>query len=215
MTKKTNKKKSQGNLANLKKHDNLSTATNFISTSTIEKKINSVSFQSDNQTSTADKKELITSSNSLSKRIFNSGTCSKENCQAPFGSCVDDKTCQCAKSYLNYPGNEAEVQSCTYNQKNQSVFFIIELLTVVGLGHIYAKRILYGAIKFSSICIILFVDCFFRKCLNKHEYKSRICFNNFVYILYFSILVWQTTDLIMIALNKFTDGNGIELHSWC
>src|SRR5690606_4261117 len=63
--------------------------------------------------------------------------CSPENCQLPYGTCIDTRTCQCQKGYANYiPNTFSENQTtptqyCAYQQKKQ-IFALIGELFVLG-----------------------------------------------------------------------------------
>lgn len=87
----------------------------------------------------------------LSIDFYNATTttiCTSSNCGPRNGFCIDLNTCQCQIGYANFETEESPAgQYCTYQQKSQLVAFLLEFFFPIGVGHLYAGRIVNGLIK--------------------------------------------------------------------
>jgi len=151
-------------------------------------------------------------------KYFASGVCNELNCKSPNGRCYNKNICACHKGYAQLPDVEASQNnlSCNIRLKSQAIFFGIELVTWIGIGHIYAGRLLYGFIKLSAFIFVIMTDCILKRCIfnRKMIAKNRNFFIIFSYVLYGLLLMWQTFDIILIGSNLFRDGNGFKIMTW-
>jgi hypothetical protein len=100
-------------------------------------------------------------------------------------------------------------KSCQYKQKHQALFFGLELIFPFGIGHFYAKRILYGVLKMLVVVFVVVLDFLMKRMLK--TFKAKQSFSIGIYMLYFGLLVWQMADIICIGINHFKDGKGFKL----
>lgn len=146
-------------------------------------------------------------------------TCNKENCL--YGRCIDEGTCVCLQGYAtnlnkqqqNYHLEKNQDKTfCNYKLKEQIVAFLLETLLVLGFGHIYAGRLIFGIVK--MICIILFigVDCIIKNSINEKSLKAKNLYYSLSLAIYFILILFQLFDIVMLGLNKYTDGNGMPLY---
>jgi hypothetical protein len=145
------------------------------------------------------------------------GPCSKANCDLPYGTCSNENTCICQMGYAQSPNRNvtSNEPSCDYKLKSQACFFLLEVIFWVGIGHFYTGRILYGLLKLIFISVVILLDCLFKyKFYKKFVHKTQKKLNVILYFLYFTILLWQTLDIILIGLNRFKDGKGFNIRTW-
>jgi hypothetical protein len=144
------------------------------------------------------------------------GTCTDTNCKDPYGHCLNSFTCLCSPGYAQDYNQPASQDSpiCSYKLKTQAVFLMLEFFFWFGIGHFYAGRWLYGLLKLLYIAGIILIDCLTKIPLKSKTNKFQRFWYSFIYVLYFSILIWQLFDIIMIGLNKFYDGNGMQFYTW-
>jgi hypothetical protein len=144
--------------------------------------------------------------NDITEIYYAQGKCTKNNCD----NCINSTFCQCPYGYAQDPKKEVsnDVKSCKYKMKKQWVFFLLELLLPFGIGHFYAKRIIYGICKLCTFVFIILFDFIVKKSLN--SYKAKFTFNIFMYVLYFGYIGWEISDIILIGINYFKDGKGIK-----
>jgi hypothetical protein len=151
------------------------------------------------------------------QKYFAIGQCNSNNCKSPYGKCTSDQVCECSREYgheLNQP-SIANNLSCSLPLKQQATFFFLELFFWVGIGHFYAGRIIYGIIKLLLIIIVIILDCLIKRLvIVKRNYKTQKIYNICMWIMYLCILIFQTFDITMIGLNKFSDGNGFMFRTW-
>ena len=135
------------------------------------------------------------------------GPCSHSNCD----NCITSKKCQCPTGYAQDPKVEVskDKKSCQYKQKHQALFFGLELIFPFGVGHFYAKRILYGVLKMLVVVFVVVLDFLMKRMLK--TFKAKQNFSIVIYMLYFGLLVWQMADIICIGINHFKDGKGFKL----
>ena len=135
------------------------------------------------------------------------GPCSHSNCD----NCITSQKCQCPLGYAQDPKKEVtkDKKSCQYKQKHQAWFFGLELIFPFGIGHFYAKRVLYGICKLIIVVCVVCFDFLMKRMLK--SFKSKQNFSIGIYMLYFGLLVWQMADIICIGINHFKDGKGFKL----
>ena len=138
---------------------------------------------------------------------YATGKCDLSNCD----NCVTNNICQCPYGYAHDPKKEIKpnVKTCQYKLKKQTIFFLLEMLLPFGVGHLYAKRILYGLLKMLGAILIVSTDIIVKKILK--SFDSKQTFNICVYSVYFAYFAWILIDLICISINYFKDGNGFDI----
>lgn len=157
------------------------------------------------------------SSNNITYYDIISAPCSNKTCYNPNGSCKDSNTCACNSGFLYVPlflNSTDATQYCFYSQKSQGVSFLLELFFIIGIGHFYTGRMLQGLFKLLFVVFIISYDCGFKIIWRSQSFKTYKNLQLLSYVLYFILLLWQMTDLCLYGLNKYTDGNGIPLHSY-
>lgn len=152
---------------------------------------------------------------STEKTIFTvEGPCSKENCKSPYGECSNENTCRCNYGWAHNPKIKNNVESsCSYSLKNLKLFFIVEIFTVFGGGHLYAGRLLYGFIKLFSFLIVFILDLVFGRVFFYNRNKTPNTLNFVIYFLYLALILFHYVDLILISINYHLDGNGMPIQS--
>lgn len=146
--------------------------------------------------------------------------CQKNNCFIPFGTCIDDSTCQCLESYANYFPDSTDKPDfyCSYEKKSQLVAFLLEFLLSNGFGHFYSGRILFGIFKMLVLIGPIVLGILMFCCNIGKGSDGSTCCNLILMIgmclLGCTALAWQLADLIMFGMNKYADGNGIPLKHW-
>lgn len=157
--------------------------------------------------------------------------CNVINCPNAYGKCVNNDTCKCNSGFVDISSilekNEESFSKkffglknifCSYEQKYQIIALVLEFFFPFGLGHFYLNRIIIGLLK---LIFALLIYTFFRLSVNNRNFSNRV-FNNYAYFknnfyLFYNILlislyvVIHCYDLTMLILDKYTDGNGIEL----
>jgi hypothetical protein len=134
--------------------------------------------------------------------------CNNHNCPTERGYCQGTTRCVCRLGWANL--NRDITYYCDYQQKSQKISFLLELFFPIGIGHFYSGRFLLGFAKLVVICGTVLLD-FMVKGIDNAKSRQKNNLIMFVYTLYLFILIWQVFDLVMIGLNKYTDGNGIPL----
>lgn len=140
------------------------------------------------------------------------GVCSSYNCMEPNGQCIDEYSCECQPGYsdINKFYTNEKIQRCSYKLKKQFIAFLLEFFLIIGIGHFYSSRYLYGALKAAAfIFVILFDFCLRAK---QKQPRTRVI-SIVVYVLYFLLLIWHTFDIVMFGINKFRDGNDLPLYT--
>ncbi len=141
------------------------------------------------------------------------GPCTSSNCKEPYGVCSSSTQCKCNTGWAQSPFRNVTLQesSCDYSMKSQIWFFLVELVTLVGGGHFYAARYLYGIAKFSGCLLLLFLDFIVGRCYMYNRNKAPNWYNYFIYSFYFAIFLFHTYDLVLIGTNNYLDGNGFPI----
>ena len=149
---------------------------------------------------------------------YKAGECTENNCRNPYGQCENENLCACNIGYVQLSNNNItkDEPSCATRLKSQAIFFALEFLTWIGIGHLYAGRIAYGLSKLSIFIFIIALDVLIKRCLFPRVIaaKNKNSFIMLSYGLYASFLLWQTIDIILIGSNLFRDGNGLEIMTW-
>ena len=138
--------------------------------------------------------------------------CSEKNCSSRYGKCVNGNVCKCRKGYANAPKFSLNKdQYCQYEQKKQKYAFFLELISFCGIGHLYSHRIIMFFLKFLlfAITLIFMISCMFNSS-TKHSI-SNLLFKIASYSILLLFLCYHILDLMMLYLNKYTDGYGIPL----
>ena len=88
----------------------------------------------------------------ITKKILpNSELCNEQNCPANRGTCSGENFCFCFDGYFStYESNVL----CDYEQKDRTLYFLLEFVLSFGIGHFYVGKYIYGCIKL--ICFVLF-----------------------------------------------------------
>ena len=141
-----------------------------------------------------------------SKYYYAYGTCSKSNCD----NCINLIVCQCPLGYAQKKNQEVtkDKKSCQYKLKKQWIFFLLELLLSFGIKNFYAKILLYCIVKLLSLIIIITYDIIAKKFIKGFKEVQNI--NIGMYALYIAYIFWQVVDIVLIGINEFKDGNGMD-----
>ena len=139
-------------------------------------------------------------------------TCGNSTCL--YGSCysVRESLCSCNDSYDTYSVDYSQVQ-CSYQRKKQTIALLLELILMFGIGHFYLGRSLIGVLKFLlfSIGVSLIVALRIHS-KTKEQYNPislRIAYIG--YTVFLAMVSWEFIDILMFLLNKYKDGNNIDL----
>ena len=116
---------------------------------------------------------------------------------------------------------------CHYKRKSQIIGFVIESITMIGIGHLYLFRIFHGILKMSLFLSLTILAFFIKKIKSKRKslffeesskplkkclYEKIINFFYFLNYVFFMIL--HVFDIYMLATNSYNDGFGFRLISW-
>jgi len=133
-------------------------------------------------------------------------TCPFNQGQCVFGSCV------CNKEYITV--NNKNNTKCNYTKTKQKIFFYLEVIGFIGIGHIYAGRVFFGILKliflwFYSIFCISFVIIFNGLSV---DLKQTVIFKKYLSGLFLILpLFLHGLDMYLIGFGYYKDGNNIEL----
>jgi len=167
------------------------------------------------QQDTSDKSQPYNPSN-----FFSYGKCDETNCQAPYGKCTNADVCTCNLGYANYKTGKdtnGQVKNCLYELKSQYIAFILEFLFFFGAGLFYLERYFLALLKLFYVIFVIFYDFVLKKIfLRKYsEFKKRdIIWIGIALLLYSGLVIWQITDLTLLSMNKYLDGNQMPVLSW-
>jgi hypothetical protein len=160
----------------------------------------------------------ITYLDDYAQRFYALGFCDANNCKNPNGKCLSTSICLCNKGYAQLAATtDSKSSSCAYEQKSQTIAFILELIFFFGVGHFYVGQILYGLIKLLYIVLVLILDCVLRRIIFNRfpsAHKSQTFLMFLFYTLYLIIIVWEVVDICLYGMNKIKDGNGVPLDQW-
>ena len=160
--------------------------------------------------------DIISSINSSLKDLDNSQyaqdiLCTSNNCLPP-NICAEKNTiCLCATNYANFFNFKSNKDLyCSYKRKSQIIAFILELTLIGGFGHLYSGRTEVGLIKM----IIVFILPVSILCLSTNDKSENTYIHILSCIICCTIMIWQTVDIVLFAINSYKDGNGISMISW-
>ena len=129
----------------------------------------------------------------------NSDLCNEENCPIDRGTCSGENFCFCFDGYIS--SFESSIL-CDYEQKDRTLYFLLEFVISFGIGHFYAGNYIYGMIK------LLCYACLFGVYLIKFRSKKGIDAARIRLFLWIIITIWQFIDGFCIFKGIYTDGNG-------
>ena len=151
-------------------------------------------------------------------------SCDSRTCRSTYGSCKDDKICECKFEYAHNPSestNPASTASaCSYERRKVTIALLLEVLVPFGFSHFYIGNYTLGMIKFAVLIflplVLLFLFCYCgqsdgNSLTGKMYYYL---FNSLIFFYFLGILFWMILDIVKITLNLYKDRNGIELSPW-
>ena len=100
----------------------------------------------------------------LDKIKPDSELCNEENCPPERGTCSGENFCFCFDGYIS--SYESSTQ-CDYEQKDRTLYFLLEFVLSFGIGHLYAGHYIYGIIK--MLCYVCLLGIYFIKFAKKKE----------------------------------------------
>lgn len=155
--------------------------------------------------------------------------CTKVNCMYPNQCLPDNKTCKCALEYAEYLLNknlkegekriDAKIMKtfCNYKRKSKFVYFLLEIIFNIGLGHLYAGNLATGIVKLT----LVFLPCFIFSVLmcmgimSSSKIADTAVFGYCMVVMAIcAVSMWWLCDVILISIGYYTDGNGVPLLSW-
>ena len=154
--------------------------------------------------------------------------CNAYNCQNPNFCTPDLKACRCAPDsaeynlYNNEEANKVRVNQtipvyCNYKRKSQLVYFLLEFLLNIGVGHLYAGNFLLGGLKIGLVFLpcITFIVLFCLGIVVAENIKEIAGIGACIGILVAcTVSIWWLVDAILIGIGIYKDGFGVPLQSW-
>lgn len=136
-------------------------------------------------------------------------------CQETYNDNIKNQTCICFPEFTTLE-NEDNIM-CNYIKKSQLKAFILELIFSNGAGHFYLENYYFAIPKlFLWVFAYYFFIVLRITCKNNEEnIKSTLMLALVACCFCIGMLFWQIFDLVYLGMNKYTDGNGIEMNSWC
>ena len=130
------------------------------------------------------------------------------------GKCIDNEICECNEKYSNYP-HGAKIK-CSYKKKLQWIAFLLEAIPSFGIGHLYVKNYGFGIGKLIFWLITWLLLILMRYYSVQREWKDEMAlkFGLLSSIFTTVLIIWYITDLVLFGLNRYTDGNNIDLYPW-
>ena len=131
-----------------------------------------------------------------------------------FGDCIDNQICECKDKYSTYP-HDSDIK-CSYKKKKQWIAFLLEAIPSYGVGHLYLKIYGFGIAKLIIWLITSSLIILMRYYTIQREWKDEIAlkFGLLSCIFTSTSIIWYITDLVLLGLNRYTDGNNIDLEPW-
>ena len=130
------------------------------------------------------------------------------------GENITEGVCECHNGYATYP--HTENKKCNYKKKKQWVAFLLEAIPSFGIGHLYIKNYGLGIGKLIFWIITWSLLILMRYFSIQREWKDEVAlkFGLLSSIFTSVLIIWYITDLVLIGLNRYTDGNNIDLFPW-
>ena len=135
----------------------------------------------------------------LDKIKPDSELCNEEICPIERGTCSGENFCFCFDGYIS---SYESTYQCDYEQKDRTLYFLLEFVLSFGIGHIYAGNFVYGVIK--MICYAGLLGTY----LIKFAKKKGIDAARIRLFIWVVIAIWQLIDGLCIFKGIYTDGNG-------
>lgn len=161
--------------------------------------------------------------NTLQLRFLQKFTCinSTLSCSG-HGECTADKQdciCEAAYTTLENQSTPEANKRCNYERKTQLKAFLFELFLGFGAGHFYTERYTMASLKLSAFIFGIFIICLFpitAKFLSEKLESDCLVLSVscFYYLCSIGLAFWFIYDLVMFGMNKYLDGNQIQLLSW-
>lgn len=130
---------------------------------------------------------------------------SDDNCNNN-GVC-NKNTCICNIGYTTYNS----ITKCNYKQKDQLIaFFLSLLLGIFGADQLYMGNYIIAIPKISITIVTICIFCSYK--IDNNEIKEKTSCS--LYLFSLIVFAWYISDVVMIGLNNYTDGNEILLKSW-
>lgn len=165
--------------------------------------------------------------NSKSGLLFDA-PCSDESVCGYYGNCIKNQ-CYCFLGYVSVDNiqiksnieDELKGKYCNYKKKYQINAFLLELFLGFGVGHLYTGRYAHGILKLIFIPMSLFMIYFYALSVkridigtaNNKEIRIFIVTLTF-FLIAIGIAFWIVFDAINFGLNKYKDGNDVDLVAW-
>ena len=136
----------------------------------------------------------------ITKKIMpDSELCNEQNCPIDRGTCSGENFCFCFDGYIStYESNT----QCDYAQKDRTLYFLLEFVLGLGIGHFYAGKYIYASIKLVIYCSIFGLYFF------KFHNKKGIDNARIRLFIWLNICIWQFIDGLCIFRGIYMDGNG-------
>jgi TM2 domain-containing membrane protein YozV len=134
------------------------------------------------------------------------------------GECSADKTsCICDIGFATLPTSSST--QCNYQQKKQIVAFLMELFLGFGAGHFYTERYLTAGLKLGAFLYGIYIICLFPLSAKYLSEKFDndclvISISCLYYLCALGLAFWFIYDLVQFGMNKYKDGNNVDLLSW-
>ena len=135
----------------------------------------------------------------IKKIMPDSELCNEQNCPSDRGTCSGENFCFCLDGYFSTYETST---LCDYEQKDRTLYFILEFVLSLGIGHFYAGKYIYACIKLTIFCLT--AGIYFFKFYNKKGIdNARI--RLFMGLI---LCIWQFIDGLYIFRGIYMDGNG-------
>lgn len=130
--------------------------------------------------------------------------------------------CKCNVGWTSLKEDKVK---CCYQQKKQTVVFLLECTFSFGTGHFYMGNFYLASLKF---VVCLFLSCFiclfgFLHCYGEGEYSIEVTthykktnlFPFYVFLISLILfIIGHVTDLLLIGINFYLDDKGQPLAEW-
>jgi hypothetical protein len=145
-----------------------------------------------------------------SKCIVSQGYCKEKNS----GKNNNEKECVCFEEFGTT--ENPNYYECNYQKKSQLKAFLLELILSNGAGHFYLENYFWATAKLLVWVITYYSFIVLKITCKSAEDNKKISFLIAALAFFFCIgmLSWQIIDLVFFGLNKYTDGNGVQLRGW-